>query len=67
MKLFNKIKKTLCKRGLTSHEICIVEVYLDREIEIMKKLLNEKDDTWAIEHDIQCLKNAILYLNNELY
>lgn len=67
MKFFNKIKKTLHKRYLTSHEICITEVYLTKQIHELEKFAIDKDDKWAIEHDIQCLKNAILYLNNELY
>ena len=59
LNIFNK------KRKLTSHEKAITITHLRiRQNELRKHIKDNPDkDTWCTAHDIECLENAILYLD----
>lgn len=62
MEMLKKIKELLGikpKIVLTSHEIAITVMYLNRDINNLEQHAIGKDDPWCINHDIEILKKVI--------
>lgn len=60
--MFKKIKEWLGvkpKTVLTSHEIAITVMYLNRDINQLEQKAIGQDDPWCINHDIDILKKVI--------
>lgn len=52
---------------LTSHEIAITVMYLNRDINRLEQQAIGHDDPWCINHDIEILKKAIKKIDKYSY